>query len=131
MVHRLDAVVQRGFRQVLHDIADDAKEDALSLSDDEDAAETSGEGTPRARAADAGPSTSRAGSAPKRTLSRVSSLRLAPDGDGDASVMTPWNPNQFMDVAPGEGSAQAGGSRKRTAGERSPSPANKRGRFAK
>lgn len=130
-------VVQRGFRQVLADIHDDAKEAEITLSDDE------GPSTPRVRAATdtllsqhgtPGAACTQAVGVPSmRTLSRVSSLRLAPESDGDA-VTTPWGPNSFTDVpnalARGRGASPTR-ARKRGADGRSPSPSKKRGRVAK
>ncbi|EKM58979.1 uncharacterized protein PHACADRAFT_249122 [Phanerochaete carnosa HHB-10118-sp] len=135
---RFMGLVQRGFRQVLADIYDDVKEARISLSDDEDPS------TPRVGAAADAPSnqhgtpgaagTQADGAASKRTLSRVSSLRLAPESDGEDAVTTPWTPNSFTDVptahARGRGASPTR-ARKRGADNRSPSPSKKRGRVAK
>lgn len=127
LVTRFKKIIQRGFRRVLADIGDAAKEAELSLSDDE------GPSTPRVGPSQPSGSSSQSGQLPKRTLSRVSSLRLAPEADGE-TITTPWTPNSFTDVpnAAGRGrDASPARAKKRGVDERSPSPAKKKGRVVK
>jgi hypothetical protein len=94
---RFLSVIQSGFRQVLQDIADDDRLDA-ELGFSSLVPEVPAKFEAPLSELDNGPTTPRP---VKRTLSRVTSIKLAPSNEGGTTLESPWGPNTFADVPSG------------------------------
>lgn len=108
---RFVAVIQLGFRQVLKDIGESENVEDLDLEASDPENEPA---TPRPA---------------KRTLSRVTSKKFAPDAANDPPVSL-WGSNNFTDVPRGRDSSPSGKRYKRAVVEGAGSPPRKRGKVS-